>query len=122
MDAGILDLILQGGSWLIGIFAAIAVGRQFIAFITHDKDLDRQDAKEDRERMYSLMEKQNELYSQQKEMLVKSEAYNKEALKGIKNSLDKLNEIQMLHTNRLYRIEDRQEKLESEVKKIGDKI
>jgi hypothetical protein len=39
-----------------------------------------------------------------------------------KETLDNLNNIQMLHTNRLDRIEDRQTQLEEEVKKIGNKL
>ena len=39
-----------------------------------------------------------------------------------KEMLDKLTDIQMLYTNRLDRIEDRQTQLEEEVKKIGNKL
>ena len=55
---------------------------------------------------------------QQKDLLTQSitmSQHNKEML-------DKLTDIQMLHTNRLDRIEDRQTQLEEEVKKIGNKL
>ena len=55
---------------------------------------------------------------QQKDLLTQSitmSQHNKEML-------DKLTDIQMLHTNRLDRIEDRQTQLEEEIKKIGNKL
>ena len=56
--------------------------------------------------------------SQQKELLAKQVATAQEN----KETLKKLTEIQMLHTNRLDRIEDRQSQMEAEIRKIGDKL
>lgn len=127
-----LSLIVQGGSWLIGIFAAGTVGKILIDYVKSDKEQDRQDFKEDKERTYSLMEKQNNLAAQQKDMLVQTnlliqkqldaEQVNREMLIGLKATMDKMNDIQMLHTNRLDRIEDRQEIMEKEIRKIGDRL
>lgn len=127
-----LEMLVQGGSWLVGIFAAMAIGKQLIDYVKTDKEHDRQDYKDDRERMYSLIEKQNHLSEQQKEVLVQTnlliqkqigmEEHNREMLNGLRATMDKMNDIQMLHTNRLNRIEDKQEQLEKEIKKIGDKL
>lgn len=140
METSIMDFILQGGSWAIGILAALVVGKQFISYITKDKEMDRQDAKErldrdrafakeDNERVYSLMEKQNVLFEQQRETLIQislkqvsSDEQNRLIFNGLKDTMDGLKEIQMLHTNRLDRIEDRQSNLEREIMKISDKL
>lgn len=127
-----LDVIVQGGSWLVGVLAAMAIGKQLIDYIKNDKQQDREDSKQDRERMYSLIERQNTLAEQQKDMLVQTNAliqtqvgmeeHNREMLNGLKATMDKMNDIQMLHTNRLDRIEDKQELMEREIRKIGDRL
>lgn len=127
-----VELIVQGGSWLVGVLAALAIGKQLIDYIKNDKDQDRLDFKEDRERIYCLMERQNNISEQQKEMLVQTNSliqkqigmqeHNREMLNGLKATMDKMNDIQMLHTNRLDRIEDKQELMEKEIRKIGDKL
>lgn len=127
-----LTLLVEGGSWLVGVFAAGVIGKQLIDYIKNDKEQDRQDHKDDKERMYSLMEKQNNLSEQQKEMLVQTnvllqkqidmEKHNREMLTGLKATMDKMNDIQMLHTNRLDRIEDKQEIMDREIRKIGDRL
>lgn len=132
MESTFMELIIQGGSWLVGILAAVAFGKQLIEYVKTDKENDRQDFKEDRQVMYSLMDKQNSLAEQQKDMIVQTniliqkqigmEEHNRDMLNGLKATMDKMNDIQMLHTNRLDRIEDKQEQLEKEIKKIGDKL
>lgn len=122
MDPALLEIVTQGGSWLVGVIAAIVIGRQFVNFVSKDKELDRADSKEEKEKMYALMEKQNELYGQQKELLIRMDSYSREMLKGLKGTMDKMNEIQMLHTNRLDRIEDKQSQMETELRKISEKI
>lgn len=127
-----LEMIVQGGSWLVGILAAMAIGKQMIEYIRVDKENDRKDNKEDRERIYALMERQNLLAAQQKDVLLQTnlliqkqagmEEHNREMLNGLKATLDKMNDIQMLHTNRLDRIEDKQENLDQALKRIGDKL
>lgn len=127
-----LEMIVQGGSWLVGILAAMVIGKQMIEYIRVDKENDRKDNKEDRERIYALMERQNLLAAQQKDVLLQTnlliqkqagmEEHNREMLNGLKATLDKMNDIQMLHTNRLDRIEDKQENLDQALKRIGDKL
>lgn len=127
-----IELVVQGGSWLVGVLAAFTIGKQLIDYIKTDKEQDRMDYKEDRERMYALIERQNALAEQQKDMQVQTnvliqkqigmEEHNREMLNGLKATMDKMNDIQMLHTNRLDRIEDKQEQMEKEIRKIGDKL
>lgn len=68
--------------------------------------------------MYTMIENQGKILEQQKELLseqVLMSRHNKEML-------DRLTDIQMLHTNRLSSIEDRQFRLEQEVKEINEKL
>lgn len=126
------NLFIQGGSWAVGIFAAGVVGKQLIQYITKDKEQDRIDFREDKKKMYELMDKQNQISAEQKEMItqtnillqkqVEMSSSNKEMIAGLKATMDKMNDIQMLHKNRLDRIEDRQIFMEREIAKIGDKL
>lgn len=114
-----INTIAQAGVWCI---AAFVMGKMFIDYINKDKELDRQDVvnerqmfREERERLYLLVEGQGKILEQQRDML----GQQVEASKHNKEMLDKLTNIQMLHTNRLDRIEDRQSRLEEEVKEIN---
>lgn len=121
----LLELITQGGSWIIGIFAAGVIGRQFIAYIkSKDEETrellkaDRAETKAEKERLFNMFEGQRAILEQQKDMLVEQMKTNANNTK----MLEKLTDIQMLHTNRLDRMEDRQSRLEDEIKKIGDRL
>lgn len=105
-----IDLITKTGIWCL---TAFIVGRTFFDWIKRDKEMDREDMKEDRAQMYALMERQGNLLEQQKELI------NRQVLMSEHNKemLDRLTDIQMLHTNRLDRIEDRLGRLEEETKK-----
>lgn len=115
MNEALIQLISQTGIWCA---AAFAIGKIFIDYINKKDALERQDFKEREERVYGLLEKQEEIMSQQKDLLTQQVVMSQHN----KEMLDKLTDIQMLHTNRLDRIEDRQAQLEEEVKKIGSKL
>lgn len=111
----IIELITQTGIWCMTTYI---LAKYFFDYVKKDKENDRQDHKEDKDKLYTLLDNQSKILEQQKEMLSKQvimSEHNKEML-------DKLTNIQMLHTNRLDRIEDRQTRLEEEVKKIGSKL
>lgn len=125
----IADLIAKTGIWCV---TAYLIGKRFMDYIKSDREQSREDTQREREqsredrqkerehdrvekdRLYSVIENQSMLMQQQKELLgqqlVLSE-HNKEML-------DKLTEIQILHTNRLDRIEDRLGRLEDRASRV----
>lgn len=107
----VVNLITQTGVWCV---TAYILGR----YLIQDKHQDRQDNKEEKERLYGLIENQGKILEQQKDLLsqqVMMSQHNKEML-------DRLTDIQMLHTNRLDRIEDKQTRLEEEIKDLGKNL
>lgn len=111
----IINLVAQTGIWCV---TAFVIGKVFFDYVKKDKEQEREDHKEERDRMYTLIENQGKIMEQQKELLGKQvlmSEHNKEML-------DRLTDIQMLHTNRLDRIEDRQSRLEEEVKEINKNL
>lgn len=107
----VVNLITQTGIWCV---TAYILGR----YLIQDKQQDRQDSKEEKERLYGLIENQGRILEQQKDLLsqqVRASQHNEEML-------DKLTHIQILHTNRLDRIEERQTKLEEEIKDLGKSL
>ena len=110
-----MQLISQTGIWCV---TAYILGKNFFDYITRREEGDRQNYKDREERMYSIFEKQESIMLQQKDLLsqqVTMSQHNKEML-------DKLTNIQILHNNRLDRIEERQTQLEEEIKKIGNTL
>ena len=104
----IVDLVTQTGIWCV---TAYGLGR----YILNNGSLDRKENKEEKERLYSIIDNQGKILEQQKELIGKQvimAEHNKEML-------DRLTKIQMLHTNRLDRIEDRQTRLEEEMKELN---
>ena len=103
----VVNLITQTGVWCV---TAYILGK----YLIREKQQDRQDNKEDKERLYGLIENQGKILEQQKELLsqqVKTSQDNKEML-------ERLTSIQMIQTNRLDRVEERQTKLEEEIKDL----
>ena len=103
----VVNLITQTGIWCA---TSYILGR----YLIQDKQQDRQDNKEEKERLYGLIENQSKILEQQKELLTQqamTSQHNKEML-------EKLTSIQMLQTNRLDRVEERQTKLEEEIKEL----
>ena len=126
MNEGFVELISQTGIWCATTFV---LGKVLLNYISKTQDanrqlskerdeITRQDNKEREERLYTLLDRQEVLMGQQKDLLSQQAAT---ALEN-KETLKKLTEIQMLHTNRLDRIEDRQSQMEAELRKIGDKL
>ena len=107
----VINLVTQTGVWCV---TSYILGR----YLIQDKQQDRQDNKEEKERLYGLIENQGKILEQQKELIsqqVMMSQHNKEML-------DRLTDIQMLHTNRLDRIEERQTRLEEEIKDLGKNL
>lgn len=107
----VINLVTQTGVWCV---TSYILGK----YLIREKQQDRQDNKEEKERLYGLIENQGKILEQQKELLsqqVMMSQHNKEML-------DRLTDIQMLHTNRLDRIEERQTKLEEEIKDLGKSL
>ena len=103
----VINLVTQTGVWCV---TSYILGK----YLIREKQQDRQDNKEDKERLYGLIENQGSILEQQKELLsqqVMMSNHNKEVL-------DRLADIQVLQTNRLDRIEERQTKLEEEIKDL----
>ena len=129
MNENFIQIISQTGIWCVSTFV---LAKTFLDYIVKREEVDRTSFKEREDRTYSIIENQEELMQQQKDLLSKAITMienNKEKLSNLtdmtqnnKETLDNLNNIQMLHTNRLDRIEDRQTQLEEEVKKIGNKL
>ena len=129
MSENFIQMISQTGIWCV---TAFLLGKTFLDYIIKREEVDRTSFREREDRTYSIIENQEELMQQQKDLLSKAITMienNKEKLSNLtdmtqsnKETLDNLNNIQMLHTNRLDRIEDRQTQLEEEVKKIGNKL
>ena len=103
----VVNLITQTGIWCV---TAYILGR----YLIKDKQQDRQDNKEEKERLYKLIENQGKILEQQKELLSQQVMMSQDN----KEMLERLTSIQMLHTNRLDRIEERQTKLEEEIKDL----
>ena len=115
MNENFMQLISQTGIWCV---TAYIIGKSFFDYITRREEGDRQIYKDREERMYSIFEKQESIMLQQKDLLsqqVTMSQHNKEML-------DKLTNIQILHTNRLDRIEERQTQLEAASKKIWSNL
>ena len=111
----VVNLVTQTGIWCV---TAFILGKLFFDYVKRDREQDREDYKEDKDRMYAVLENQGKLMEQQKELLSKQlvmSEHNKEIL-------DSLTDIQMLHTNRLTNIEDRQTRLEQNVQEINEKL
>ena len=129
MSENFIQMISQTGIWCV---TAFLLGKTFLDYIIKREEVDRTSFREREDRTYSIIENQEALMQQQKDLLSKAITMienNKEKLSNLtdmtqsnKETLDNLNNIQMLHTNRLDRIEDRQTQLEEEVKKIGSKL
>ena len=129
MSENFIQMISQTGIWCV---TAFLLGKTFLDYIIKREEVDRTSFREREDRTYSIIENQEALMQQQKDLLSKVIIMienNKEKLSNLtdmtqsnKETLDNLNNIQMLHTNRLDRIEDRQTQLEEEVKKIGNKL
>ena len=129
MSENFIQMISQTGIWCV---TAFLLGKTFLDYIIKREEVDRTSFREREDRTYSIIENQEALMQQQKDLLSKAIIMienNKEKLSNLtdmtqnnKETLDNLNNIQMLHTNRLNRIEDRQTQLEEEVKKIGNKL
>ena len=129
MSENFIQMISQTGIWCV---TAFLLGKTFLDYIIKREEVDRTSFREREDRTYSIIENQEALMQQQKDLLSKAIIMienNKEKLSNLtdmtqsnKETLDNLNNIQMLHTNRLDRIEDRQTQLEEEVKKIGNKL
>ena len=129
MSENFIQMISQTGIWCV---TAFLLGKTFLDYIIKREEVDRTSFREREDRTYSIIENQEALMQQQKDLLSKAIIMienNKEKLSNLtdmtqsnKETLDNLNNIQMLHTNRLDRIEDRQTQLEEEVKKIGSKL
>lgn len=110
-----IQLISQTGIWCV---TAFILAKCFFDYVTKREEVDRTSFKEREDRMYSIIEKQETIMQQQKDLLSQQITMSQHN----KDMLDKLTDIQMLHTNRLDRIEDRQTQLEEEIKKIGSKL
>ena len=117
-----INTIAQAGVWCI---AAFLMGKMFLDYVKKDKEHDREDMKEERavynnekERIYSLYERQSKILEQQSQMLSELLSVSQHN----RDMLDKLTNIQMLHTNRLDRLEDRQSRLELELKDVNQKL
>ena len=126
MNEGFVELISQTGIWCATTFV---LGKVLLNYISKSQDenrklsrerdeVTRQDNKEREERLYTILDRQELLMSQQKDLLSQQAAASLEN----KDTLKKLTEIQMLHTNRLDRIEDKQSQMEAELKKIGERL
>lgn len=118
----IINLIAQTGIWCVLAFGLGKIlfdwMKKFFEYIKEEKERDRADFKQEKDRIYSLFDNQAEISSQQKDLLQQHlimAEHNKEML-------DRLTDIQMLHTNRLDRIEDRQSRLETEVREMNKNI
>ena len=103
----VVNLITQTGIWCV---TAYILGR----YLIKDKQQDRQDNKEEKERLYKLIENQGKILEQQKELLSQQVMTSQDN----KEMLERLTSIQMLQTNRLDRVEERQTKLEEEIKEL----
>ena len=80
-----------------------------------------EDMKEDKDKLLEIVMSQKELLTQQKEILSKQTdmlSHNEETLNGLKIAMDKIVDIQLLHANRLEKIEDRLERVEKQTLKI----
>lgn len=110
-----VNLIANTGIWCVTTFI---LAKYFIDYVNRDKGQEREDNKEEKGRLYSIIDNQGKILNELKELFIQ-QASSTEHNKAM---LDKLTEIQILHTNRLDNIEKRQSRLEEEIKKIGDKL
>ena len=103
----VINLVTQTGVWCV---TSYILGK----YLIREKQQDRQDNKEEKERLYGLIENQGKILEQQKELLSQQVMTSQDN----KEMLERLTSIQMLQTNRLDRVEERQTKLEEEIKEL----
>ena len=103
----VINLVTQTGVWCV---TAYILGR----YLIREKQQDREDNKEEKERLYGLIENQGKILEQQKELLSQQVMTSQDN----KEMLERLTSIQMLQTTRLDRVEERQTKLEEEIKEL----
>ena len=111
----VVNLITQTGVWCV---TAYILGRHLL----REKQQDRQDNKEEKERLYRLIENQGKILEQQKELLGQQKELLSQQVKTSQDNnemLERLTSIQMIQTNRLDRVEERQTKLEEEIKELS---
>lgn len=102
-----INLVTQTGIWCLSTYI---LAKYFLDYIKSDKEQEKEDRKLERtecqrekDRLYGLIESQNRLMEQQKDLL----SHNRDML-------TKLTEVEMLHSTRLDRIEDKIERLKRE--------
>lgn len=120
----LLKVVVNNGAW-----AVLAV--YLIKYVIDDRlktvallDKNHKDVlaaiNKDKEKLIEIVISQKDILNQQKEILVKQTdkmCDNEEILNGLKLSIDKIVDIQLLHANRLEKIEDRIEKIEKQILK-----
>lgn len=109
MNESLINLISQTGIWCA---AAFVLGKVFLDYVNKKDEQTRQDTLAREDRIYTILEKLEDTMSQQKDILTKQTITTEHN----KLVLDKLTDIQMLHTNRLDKIEDRLARLEDRKK------
>ena len=114
-----INAVAQAGVWCM---AAFILGKSYLDYINKDKEHDRLERLDDRdynraerEKLYQLMNDQASILKDQKILLSRQVDVSEHN----KDMLDKLTNIQMLHTNRLDSIEDRQSRMEEELKRLN---
>ena len=106
----LMELVTQTG---ILCATAYLLGKTLLDLLKKDKEQAREDYKADKERLYTFIENQNGLLQELKELANKQATTSEHS----KEMLNKLTDIQMLHTNRLDRIEERLARLEDKRKR-----
>lgn len=106
----LVELVTQTGIWCVSAFI---IAKHFFEYIKKDGENKREDMKEDKDRMYEILDKYSVLMEQQKELLSEQVCISE----NNKEMLNRLTDIQMLHTNRLDRIEDRLGRLEEKAER-----
>ncbi|MCF0126846.1 MAG: hypothetical protein HUJ68_14060 [Clostridia bacterium] len=104
----IITLITQTGIWCVSTFILAKL-------ILDNMKSEKIEHKEDKNKLYDIYITQAKILQEQKELIKEQVSISK----NNKEMLDKLTNIQMLHTNRLDKIEERLEDMEDELKKRG---
>ncbi len=115
MESIILETLTQYGFLGVGI---IFMTKKYFEHTEKNIDNNREDSRQREERLYQIFDKQSEMMEQQFLLLQEMKA----STDYHKDMLNKLTDIQMLHTNRLDRIDGEMALVKSEVTSIKEQI
>jgi NAD(P)H-dependent flavin oxidoreductase YrpB (nitropropane dioxygenase family) len=120
----LIKAVAGNGAW--GLLAVFLIKyfmedkTKTIELLTKNHKESIEDMKEDKDKLMEIVISQKELLAQMKDILARQTemlSRNEDTLDGVKVAIDKIVDIQVMHANRLEKIEDRIEQVEKQILK-----